>query len=418
MRRLSLVQNSNEQPLRERSANLEGGKNEAGLRAATRGAIMAGDTGFVRHLLLQREAFSGAKLTLIRDLHLAVKLGNEPIVTLLLRHGAGVNAIDSRGRTPLHLACIHGHLSVVIALLEHGADMGIIFTDDNNYEHCALSFAARMGHADVMRALIKQGSDVNKANSRGLTALHYAAVRNQPRSIEVLIENGADIEARVSEAGGGGTALHASAVMRCYDATGALLKHGASVKARNAFGYTTLHGVARQAGRDGALEIADLLFKRGADETAVDQDGHLPLDLIDANRNNNEDDSKTGEKNVERMRKLFKNAPADRAWRRRGFLVLCRAFPGRVRLGRPRDAAHAIEAPAGKEGGSSRIELDRARERGRTTFASELSENNGGQTRSAAEPAPKATEDIFCGVATKTLTLAEDGIFRRIVAFL
>lgn len=38
---------------------------------------------------------------------------------------------------------------------------------------------------------------------------------------------------------------------------------------------------------------------------------------------------------VERVRGLLANAPADRAWRRRGFLVLCRAYypTGRVRLG-------------------------------------------------------------------------------------
>ena len=33
---------------------------------------------------------------------------------------------------------------------------------------------------------------------------------------------------------------------------------------------------------------------------------------------------------VERVRELLANAPADRAWRRRGYLVLCRAHPDRV----------------------------------------------------------------------------------------
>ena len=33
---------------------------------------------------------------------------------------------------------------------------------------------------------------------------------------------------------------------------------------------------------------------------------------------------------ADRVRKLCANAPADRAWRRRGYLVLCRARPDRV----------------------------------------------------------------------------------------
>lgn len=34
------------------------------------------------------------------------------------------------------------------------------------------------------------------------------------------------------------------------------------------------------------------------------------------------------------MRKLLANAPADREWRRRGYLVMCRARPGVVYCGR------------------------------------------------------------------------------------
>lgn len=45
---------------------------------------------------------------------------------------------------------------------------------------------------------------------------------------------------------------------------------------------------------------------------------------------------------VERVRQLLANAPADRAWRRRGFLVLCRAHhpTGRVQLKHGSNRAH------------------------------------------------------------------------------
>lgn len=54
----------------------------------------------------------------------------------------------------------------------------------------------------------------------------------------------------------------------------------------------------------------------------VDVHGNAPVDFLDATF-----DGSHGPQVVGRMRKLLVNAPADRAWRRRGYLVLCRAYP-------------------------------------------------------------------------------------------
>lgn len=93
-----------------------------------------------------------------------------------------------------------------------------------------------------------------------------------------------------------------------------------------------MHTAAARAGTLGTSEAVDILLRRGADETAVDNDHRTPAYLIG---------SRLGEaqgslaEDFERVRELLANAPADRAWRRRGFLVLCRAHysGGRVRLG-------------------------------------------------------------------------------------
>ncbi|CAM9164483.1 unnamed protein product, partial [Hapterophycus canaliculatus] len=108
--------------------------------------------------------------------------------------------------------------------------------------------------------------------------------------------------------------------MRCYDAALALLKCGANVDSKNAFGYSPLHGAARQGGKDGAARMTDLLLRWGADETVVDRDGKTPVEVVGQRRADEDGDRAQDE--IDEVRKLLANAPADRAWRRRGCLVL------------------------------------------------------------------------------------------------
>ncbi|CAM9953713.1 unnamed protein product, partial [Hapterophycus canaliculatus] len=73
---------------------------------------------------------------------------------------------------------------------------------------------------------------------------------------------------------------------------------------------------------------ADLLLRWGADETAVNDQGQTPSASIPALENVPEDDRPK----IERLTRLLAFAPQDKAWRRRGFLVLCRTHQERLRL--------------------------------------------------------------------------------------
>lgn len=66
---------------------------------------------------------------------------------------------------------------------------------------------------------------------------------------------------------------------------------------------------------------ADLLLRRGADETITNDDRNTPEEMIESSTDT-----------AGRLRRLLANAPVDRTWRRRGMLVLCRAYPEK-RLG-------------------------------------------------------------------------------------
>ncbi|CAM9898363.1 unnamed protein product [Ectocarpus sp. 13 AM-2016] len=294
-------------------------------------AVREGHLHHVEDVLQQHQPGTATAVSSLNEngdacIHVAAKLGHAEIVSLLLHHGAEKDGVGSGSRTPLHLASVFGHQAVVDVLLAAGADVGVAQCDESGYEHWALSFASRMGHIHVMNTLLRHGADVLQAGTRGLTALHYAAVRNQAGAVYALVKAGANVEARVDNAGGGGTPLHASSVMRCYDAALALLHSGANVASVNAFGYSPLHGTARQGGRVGVSRMMDLLLRWGADETVVDRDGNRPIDVIGTTNIRAQEGSGHQRGEHESLRKLLANAPADRAWRRRGILVLCRTI--------------------------------------------------------------------------------------------
>lgn len=107
-----------------------------------------------------------------------------------------------------------------------------------------------------------------------------------------------------------------------------LLTSGADVNARDDDNQTALYIAATRAGKKGTAEFVDLLLRSGADETIVRNDNKAAADVMETRFVQ----SRLAE-DVERVRELLAKAPVDRAWRRRGYLVMCRAQPGRLQLG-------------------------------------------------------------------------------------
>ena len=102
----------------------------------------------------------------------------------------------------------------------------------------------------------------------------------------------------------------------------ALLRHGATVTARDNLANTALHLACNEQVEE--LEVAvDLLLRWGADETALNDDGKTPAEMLDSG--GEATDNRASEDEIERTRMLLSRAPADRAWRRRGWLVMLRS---------------------------------------------------------------------------------------------
>ena len=162
----------------------------------------------------------------------------------------------------------------------------------------------------------------------------------------------------------------------------ALLEHGADVNAQDEDQDTPLHVAVYNAGEQGAAEVIDSILRSGADETILNGEGKTAMDVA-------------GDE-FERVRELLANAPADRTWRRRGYLVLCRAHPDRLQ--RMQDV---FSAPTGTAH--------------RTRRADAIG-NNGGAVEGGT--AGERVGGGWAVVVVRVLELQEEDIFRTIVGYL
>ncbi|CAM9535317.1 unnamed protein product, partial [Hapterophycus canaliculatus] len=182
----------------------------------------------------------------------------------------------------------------------------------------ALDWSSVGGHVETVTVLIEHGAEVNAADASGWTALHFGAAAGKAEVVRLLCSSGADVD---KADGSGSTPLLEATRGGHAAAARALLGAGADGSLRSAQDETPLHLAVINAGKRGSAEVVDLLLRRGADEKAMSSNGQTAMDMIGAGEI--EDEDVLAEEDVERVRLLLSHAPADRAWRRHGFLVMC-----------------------------------------------------------------------------------------------
>ena len=127
------------------------------------------------------------------DLYDAAKKGGLKRVKQLLEQGVDKNQVGGHfGHTSLCIAGENNHLDVVRYLVEQGADIEKADRDNQT----PLIWASYYGHLEVVRYLLEQGADRDKANNNGYTSLHNAAVNGHLETAKLLMVYGADLNAR------------------------------------------------------------------------------------------------------------------------------------------------------------------------------------------------------------------------------
>jgi ankyrin repeat protein len=91
----------------------------------------------------------------------------------------------------IHDAAGEGNIEAVKQHIAAGTDV-----DAKTRGETPLLWAARFGQSQVAELLIAEGADVNAKNVVGQTPLHWAAMAGHKEIIELLIAAGADVNAK------------------------------------------------------------------------------------------------------------------------------------------------------------------------------------------------------------------------------
>lgn len=126
----------------------------------------------------------------------------------------------------------------------------------------------------VLEEIDRMPTLLEAQSSDGWTPLHLAAFFGHPELAKGLLNRGAAIDSRSSNAMKN-TPLHAAAAGTKLDMVKLLLDHGADVNARQHGGWTALHSAAQTGNR----EMAETLLVHGADAKARADNNQSPLDL-------------------------------------------------------------------------------------------------------------------------------------------
>jgi len=156
-------------------------------------AAQQGRKDLIRELL---DAGAGINVTNTRGgtaLMYAALAGDTASSYLLLERGAKVNSQSSNGWTALMIAAVKGYDELVSLLLDRGADPNL----PDIYDWTPLMRAAYENRLAIVRTLLaSKGVDLTAVNEYGATALHQSAERGYLQITQLLIDGGADPQAK------------------------------------------------------------------------------------------------------------------------------------------------------------------------------------------------------------------------------
>jgi len=150
------------------------------------------------------------KRGLLLDIHEAAAAGNTARVDEILAVNQGsVNHRDLQGATPLHYAAACGQMPMANALLMKGADLGAkaLGLADATPAHFAAAVADGKTALQLLETTVGNGAPAEARKTDGESPLHIAARHGHAEACKLLIRRGADPSGAVDLAVGDAVAV-------------------------------------------------------------------------------------------------------------------------------------------------------------------------------------------------------------------
>lgn len=170
--------------------------------------------------------------------------------------------VSKHGHNALHMACERGHVDIVKLLLKAGTDAERPTPAKFDNRATPLMIATIHGHLDIVKVLVDAGVKVEAKDKRGRTAAHYAAINGQTHILSYLLRLGVNNLAIDTS---GNTLLHYSTAYGWYFATLLLIEAGCPPNATSFWKMTPM-AIAFMKGHSGLVTV--LMKQEGVDVNA------------------------------------------------------------------------------------------------------------------------------------------------------
>ncbi|XP_020773322.1 ankyrin repeat and SOCS box protein 5 [Boleophthalmus pectinirostris] len=187
--------------------------------AAAQGRLLA-----LKTLIVQGHNVNVLTIDHVTPLHEACLGDHVACARALIDAGANVNASTMDGVTPLFNACSVGSVTCAELLLENGARPQTLV-----YQPSPIHEATSKGHYGCVEALVTWGADVDMDIPHLGTALYTACMCQELECARKLLREGANVQKGRSQ----DSPLHAAAEKDCTPVVKLLLDFGADINARN-----------------------------------------------------------------------------------------------------------------------------------------------------------------------------------------
>lgn len=210
---------------------------------------------FINKNSIYKPILNGLNLMLI-----SIEIGNLQVVKYLVEKGFDITFNNKDHYFPIEYACLCNHFPIIQYLCDANPKVS-----ENN---CALVYASSKGLIDIVIYLLEKGFSVNQLDYSGRNALHWVAQEGYYNIADLLIRNGCDIN-KIDE--DGSTPLYVAAGENRVEIVHLLIQNNANIDLTEGMTPFSISCVYNY------YDVADALYKAGAQVDYVDDDGRSTL---------------------------------------------------------------------------------------------------------------------------------------------